>query len=124
MTTRLPGASDDFTDGLSFRPFSMAFLASKPAASMTVGLEVLVQLVMAAMSTEPCPIFEPLTSALTEAKSSAFLPKPFSVTGLLKEPTKLDLRFCSSIRSCGRFGPATLGTTLERSSSTTCEYSI
>ena len=46
-------ASDDFTDGLSLSPFSMAFLARRPAASMTVGLEVLVQLVMAAMSTEP-----------------------------------------------------------------------
>jgi hypothetical protein len=99
----------------------MAFLASRPAASMTVGLEVLVQLVMAAMSTEPWPIFEPPTSALTAAKSSAFLPKPFSVTGLLNEPVKLDLRCCSSMRSCGRFGPATLGTTVERSSSTTWE---
>ena len=34
-------------------PRSTAFLARRPAASMTEGLEVLVQEVMAAMTTEP-----------------------------------------------------------------------
>ncbi len=42
-----------FTHGLTERPFSTAFLASSAAASMTDGLEVLVQLVIAAMAT--CP---------------------------------------------------------------------
>ena len=35
-------------------PFSTAFLASRPAATITDGFEVLVQLVMAAITTEPC----------------------------------------------------------------------
>ena len=50
---REPGAKDAFTIGLTLRPRSTAFFASKPAASMTLGFEVFVQLVMAAMSTEP-----------------------------------------------------------------------
>ena len=53
MTTREPGASDALTSGLGLRPRSTAFFASRPAASMTDGLLVLVQLVMAAMSTLP-----------------------------------------------------------------------
>ena len=36
------------------RPFSTAFLASRPAATITLGLLVFVQLVMAAMTTSPC----------------------------------------------------------------------
>ncbi len=36
------------------RPFSTAFLASRPAATSTLGLEVLVQDVIAAMTTSPC----------------------------------------------------------------------
>ncbi|MDT4868815.1 hypothetical protein FQZ97_1037990 [compost metagenome] len=42
--------------GLTFRPASTAFFASNPAASSTPGLEVLVQLVMAAISTSPLPM--------------------------------------------------------------------
>ena len=56
MTTREPGASDVLTAGLTFSPRSTAFLASRAAPSMTLGLLVLVQLVMAAMRTLPCPI--------------------------------------------------------------------
>ena len=56
MTTREPGASDALTVALTVRPLSTAFFASKPAASMTLGLLVLVQLVMAAISTEPWPM--------------------------------------------------------------------
>ncbi len=41
------------THGGVVRPFSTAFLASSPAPTITYGLEVLVQLVMAAMATEP-----------------------------------------------------------------------
>jgi len=37
-------------------PRSTAFLASNPAASMTVGFDVFVQLVIEAMSTLPWPI--------------------------------------------------------------------
>src|ERR687897_2528869 len=53
MTTLDPGASEVLTHGLEARPRSTALRASRPAASITDGLEVLVQLVMAAMTT--CP---------------------------------------------------------------------
>jgi hypothetical protein len=38
---------------LAFSPFSTAFFASSPAPSMTLGFEVFVQLVIAAMTTSP-----------------------------------------------------------------------
>ncbi len=41
------------THGLVVSPRSTAFLASRPAATMTDGFDVLVQLVIAAMTTEP-----------------------------------------------------------------------
>src|SRR5262252_794697 len=53
VTTFDPGASDVFTHGLVLRPLSTAFFASNPAATSTDGLEVLVQLVIAAITTEP-----------------------------------------------------------------------
>ena len=53
MTTLEPGASEVLTHGLEARPRSTALRASSPAASITDGLEVLVQEVMAAMTT--CP---------------------------------------------------------------------
>src|SRR6185295_9458355 len=53
VTALEPGARLVFTQGLRVRPRSAAFLATRPAASMTLGLEVFVQLVMAAMTTEP-----------------------------------------------------------------------
>ena len=53
MTTLEPGASVVLTQGLRFRPFSTAFLASSAAPTMTYGLEVFVQEVMAAMTTRP-----------------------------------------------------------------------
>ena len=56
MTTFDPGARDVFTHGLTVRPFSTAFLATSPAAIITDGLEVLVQLVIAAITTSPSPM--------------------------------------------------------------------
>src|SRR4051794_25564184 len=53
MTTREPGASDVFTHGLVVRPLSTALRARSPAASITDGFDVLVQLVMAATTTWP-----------------------------------------------------------------------
>ena len=53
---REPGASEVLMWGFTRRPFSTAFLASRPAASMTPGFEVFVQLVIAAISTSPLPI--------------------------------------------------------------------
>ena len=62
MTTFDPGASDVFTQLLVASPFSTAFFASSPAATSTDGFEVFVQLVIAAMTTEPF-----LTSGATGA---------------------------------------------------------
>ncbi len=53
MTTWLPGASEVFTHGFTLRPRWTALRATSPAASMTLGFEVLVQLVMAAITTWP-----------------------------------------------------------------------
>src|SRR5690606_40597370 len=48
-----PGARVVLTHGLRVRPFSTAFLATRAAATMTYGLEVLVQEVIAATVTWP-----------------------------------------------------------------------
>src|SRR6185312_3603672 len=53
VTTLDPGARLVFTQGLLLSPFSTAFLASRPAPTMTDGFEVFVQLVMAAITTAP-----------------------------------------------------------------------
>ncbi len=53
MTTFEPGARLVLTHGLVVRPRSTAFFASRPAATITDGFDVLVQLVIAAITTEP-----------------------------------------------------------------------
>ena len=53
MTTVEPGASEVFTHGLRVRPLASAFRASSPAATITYGFEVLVQEVIAAITTRP-----------------------------------------------------------------------
>jgi hypothetical protein len=52
---REPGASEVLMCGATRSPACTAFWASRPAASSTLGLLVLVQLVMAAISTSPLP---------------------------------------------------------------------
>src|SRR4051812_39438208 len=54
-TTWLPGASDVFTQGFAVKPFAAALRAKRPAPISTLGLEVLVQEVIAAITTPPCP---------------------------------------------------------------------
>src|SRR3954468_12346764 len=54
-TTCEPGASEVFTHGLVLRPLATALRASRPAAISTLGFEVLVQEVMAAITTSPWP---------------------------------------------------------------------
>src|SRR5438270_13768404 len=73
MTTLLPGASEVLTHGLRCRPRSTAFFASKPAPTMTNGLDVLVQLVIAATTTAPW-------------SSSNDSPSTVTVAGLLGRP--------------------------------------
>ncbi len=73
-----PGASVVLTHGLAFRPFLFALRASRPAASMTLGLEVLVQEVIAAMATAPWSIVKSRPSASVtavglEAEAGAWL---------------------------------------------------
>ena len=53
VTTFEPGARLVLTQGCDWRPRSTAFFATRPAAIITEGLDVLVQLVIAAITTEP-----------------------------------------------------------------------
>jgi hypothetical protein len=55
VTTREPGASEVLTHGLTLSPLATAFLATRPAPSMTAGFDVLVHDVIAAMTTAPWP---------------------------------------------------------------------
>ena len=55
VTTVEPGAKLVFTQGLRTSPRLKAFLARSPAPTITEGFEVLVQLVIAAITTEPSP---------------------------------------------------------------------
>src|SRR6266513_1297638 len=52
-TTCEPGASDVLTHGLTVRPFCTALRANSPAPTITLGFEVLVQDVIAAITTSP-----------------------------------------------------------------------
>src|SRR5262249_4901913 len=53
VTTFDPGARLVFTHGCRLRPRATAFLASRPAPIITLGFDVFVQLVIAAITTEP-----------------------------------------------------------------------
>src|SRR3954471_14238183 len=53
VTTFDPGARLVFTHGLADNPRSTAFFATSPAPIITLGFDVFVQLVMAAITTEP-----------------------------------------------------------------------
>ena len=55
VTARLPGAKLVLTHGGVDRPRATAFLARSAAPTMTPGFEVFVQLVIAAIPTEPEP---------------------------------------------------------------------
>ena len=67
MTTFDPGARLVFTQGFRVSPRSTAFLATRPAPIMTPGLDVFVQLVMAATTTEPCSSVVATVSATATA---------------------------------------------------------
>src|SRR6202012_4822200 len=54
-TTWLPGASDVLTQGFAVRPLAAALRASRPAPISTLGLEGVVQEVIAALTTSPWP---------------------------------------------------------------------
>jgi hypothetical protein len=90
VTTWLPGRSEVFTHGFTCRPFSTAFLATRPAAISTPGFEVLVQEVIAAITTSPLPMskFSPSTRK-----------RLLSVPGLANTSPSM-----AALNSAGRFG--------------------
>src|ERR1700722_8371912 len=107
MTTREPGASEVLTHGLDRRPRATAFLARRPAPTMTWGLEVLVQLVIAATTTSPS------ARRWWGATGGASV----DVRGVRSRATrKASPAPASATRSWGRDGPASDGTTSPRSS--------
>src|SRR3954449_10702234 len=65
MTTLDPGASVVLTHGLVVRPRSTAFLASSAAPIMTCGVDVLVQEVIAAITTWPWKKWFSFPSSIT-----------------------------------------------------------
>jgi hypothetical protein len=137
VTTFEPGASDVFTHGRVRSPFATAFCARRPAASITLGLLVFVQLVIAAITTAPCcrRNFSPLcsqgipVSSVWTGASPSITATAFSVGWADVAPDICAANASayiffdaeSGMRSCGRFGPARLGTTVERSSSSVSE---
>ena len=118
---REPGASEVLTCFFTFNPAFTAFFASRPAASSTPGLLVLVQLVMAAISTSPFLMSTPLLVVKVLPSLSAGWLKPLSAMGLLNSSVKVWLSLVISMRSCGRLGPASEGATCPKSSLTTLE---
>src|ERR1700674_2501163 len=112
MTTRDPGASVVLTQGLGVRPRSTARRATRPAATITWGLEVLVQLVMAATTTAPSSTVAVVPSARVAGPDRDSRPR----AGRWEEPAPARVT-----RSWGRDGPAMLGTTVDRSSSMVSE---
>ena len=113
MTTLDPGARVVFTQGLDFNPFSTAFFASNAAPIITEGFDVFVQDVIDAITTSP--FFTRVDPALTSSLRVLSLKYEGRIF------SKAVFESLSAIRSCGLFGPEIDGTTVERSSSTTCE---
>ena len=120
VTTREPGASEVLTCFFDASPRSTAFFASSPAASSTPGFEVFVHEVIAAISTSPLPIrMSPLPVGKRGMSVAGALPYPPSATDFENSSWNFALTLPISMRSCGRFGPASDGATVPRSSSTT-----
>src|ERR1700733_10842300 len=116
MTTREPGARDVLTQGLEGSPRATAFGANRPAATMTSGLDVLVQLVMAATTTCPSSMTASIRLLVAAARSAC------RRAGADRSSLPSDRRNVAgaSVRvtkSCGRDGPANEGTTVARSRS-------
>ena len=118
------------THGLVLSPLATAFCARRPAASITLGLLVFVQLVIAAITTAPslnsnvCPrCVQPTEAGAGAPSDSISATAVASPLGALAARCALyasayiafDLE--SGTRSCGRLGPARLGTTCPKSSS-------
>src|SRR5215510_12451882 len=139
-TTCDPGASEVLTQGFTSRPLATALRARSPAPIITLGFEVLVQDVIAAISTSPWPRswLRPSTGnrcdppALAKFLSSGAVaidgcnsktslppPSPALLNSFVIALAKPDLTSLSAIRSCGRLGPASDGSTEDSSSLST-----
>ena len=124
MTALEPGASEVFTWPGVVRPRAAAFRARRPAASITPGFEVFVQEVIAAITTDPwARLAPPFPARAVRANWTGSSPNPRSATGAVSERRNDDFIPESATRSCGRFGPARLGSTAARSSSSDSLYS-
>src|SRR6266850_6090796 len=110
VTTFEPGARLLFTHGFRVRPFSTAFFATRPAPIITLGLDVFVQLVMAAMTTEPCSIAA-CGGAATAVPPPELPPDVAPRATIIPGSAAANPCFAplKGTRSCGRFGPARLG---------------
>src|SRR5437868_2071237 len=110
-TTWLSGASDVLTQGFAFNPLAAALRANRPAPISTLGFDVLVQEVIAAITTSPWRRLKSRPStAYRLSASSGFLYSPDSAVA------KPAATAGSATRPSGRFGPAIDGTTSARSS--------
>jgi hypothetical protein len=81
----------------------------------------LVQDVIAAISTSPEPSSTPSLVFTRFGRSAAALAKPLLATGAEYSSANLLFSLPSSMRSCGRFGPAREVRTVSRSSSSDSE---
>ena len=73
MTTWDPGAREVFTQGFVINPRSQAFFASKPAPISTLGFDVFVHEVIAAIKIEPSLISSSVPSTFEVEKVSLFV---------------------------------------------------
>src|ERR1700749_2275261 len=77
-TTWLPGASEVLTHGLALRPLAAALRASRPGPIKTLGFDVLVHDVIAAITTSPWPRSKLRLSTAKRCEASGFLYSPAS----------------------------------------------
>src|SRR3990170_3309698 len=94
MTTLEPGASEVFTHGLVAMPRSTAFLASRAAPIITVGFDVLVHDVIAAITTAPWSSSNELPSSISTMVGRLIRPPPVAAAdaccGLFDPSVSLD----------------------------------
>ena len=116
VTTVEPGVKLVLTKSGTFMPSSTARFATSPAATMTDGFDVFVQLVICGEYQRSCLQLSIFPSATTVFRSSCSgSPYPYCSMGRLTASSKLFFKFPNSTRSCGLFGPAILGLIDDRS---------
>ncbi len=96
---REPGASEVFICLSTFSPASTAFFASSPAASSTLGFEVFVHDVIAAISTSPLRISSPLAGDEALRQFPCRLVETVLRRRLAEQRAELRLHLARSIRS-------------------------